>query len=233
MQIMKQLARISGIAYLIIFLAGFYANFAVLESLIDKNSSAITATNFINNHIQLGNGLLGFVVMLFFDALLVWSLFGLTKSTSKRLSYLASFFRLLHALFFGAALFKLWAAYQITFNATISTNLQNQVSELLLDFDTLWTVGLLFFGIHLLVLGYLAIKSITFPKAIGMLLMLAAIGYIMDSTAKLMMPNYIDYKDVFEMVVIIPSVIGEFSFTVWLLIMGFKKQSQQEIVKIV
>lgn len=61
------------------------------------------------------------------------------------MSYLASFFRLLHALFFGVALFKLWAAYQITFNATISTNLQNQVSELLLDFDTLWTVGLLFF----------------------------------------------------------------------------------------
>jgi hypothetical protein len=230
---MKQLARISGIAYLMIFLAGFYANFAVLESLIDKHNSAITASNFINNHIQLGNGLLGFAVMLCFDALLVWSLFGLTKSTSKRMSYLASFFRLLHALFFGVALFKLWAAYQITFNATISTNLQNQVSELLLDFDTLWTVGLLFFGVHLLVLGYLALKSITIPNAIGILLMLAAIGYIMDSTAKLMMPNYIDYKDVFEMVVIIPSVIGEFSFTVWLLIMGFKKQSQQEIVKIV
>ncbi|QQX75285.1 MULTISPECIES: DUF4386 domain-containing protein [Aequorivita] len=230
---MKQLARISGIAYLMIFLAGFYANFAVLESLIDKNSSAITASNFINNHIQLGNGLLGFVVMLCFDALLVWSLFGLTKSTSKRMSYLASFFRLLHALFFGVALFKLWAAYQITFNATISTNLQNQVSELLLDFDTLWTVGLLFFGVHLLVLGYLALKSITIPNAIGILLMLAAIGYIIDSTAKLIMPNYIVYKDVFEMVVIIPSVIGEFSFTVWLLIKGFKKQSQQEVEKIV
>jgi len=233
MQIMKQLARISGVSYLIIFLAGFYANFAVLESLIDKNNSAITATNFINNHIQLGNGLLGFVVMLFFDALLVWSLFGLTKSTSKRMSYLASFFRLLHALFFGVALFKLWAAYQITFNTTISTNLQNRVSDLLLDFDTFWTVGLLFFGFHLLVLGYLALKSITIPKVIGILLMLAAIGYIIDSTAKLMMPNYIDYKNVFEMVVIIPSVIGEFSFTVWLLIKGFKKQSQQEIVKIV
>ena len=148
------------------------------------------------------------------------------------MSYLASFFRLLHALFFGVALFKLWAAYQITFNATISTNLQNQVSELLLDFDTLWTVGLLFFGVHLLVLGYLALKSITIPNAIGILLMLAAIGYIIDSTAKLMMPNYIVYKDVFEMVVIISSVIGEFSFTVWLLIKGFKKQSQQAVEKI-
>lgn len=63
--------------------------------------------------------------------------------------------------------------------------------------------------------------------------MLAAIGYIIDSTAKLMMPNYIVYKDVFEMVVIISSVIGEFSFTVWLLIKGFKKQSQQEVEKIV
>ena len=58
---MKQLAKISGIAYLMIFLAGFYANFAVLESLIDSSNPSITTTNFINNHSQFGNGLLGFL----------------------------------------------------------------------------------------------------------------------------------------------------------------------------
>lgn len=221
---MKQLTKVSGVSYLIIFLAGFYANFAVLESLIDSNSTAITTTNFIQNHSQFGKGLLGFVVMLFFDMLLIWSLYGLTKSVSKNLSYLASFFRLLHALFFCAALFKLWKVYQITANAINSRDLQNMVSELLLGFDTLWTVGLVFFGFHLIFLGYLAITSTYIPKAIGVLLLMAAIGYIIDGTAKLNMANYNEHKDLFEMLVIIPSVIGEFSFTVWLLIRGFKKQ---------
>lgn len=230
---MKQIAKISGIAYLMIFISGFYANFAVLESLLDINNPSITTTNFINNHSQFGNGLLGFVIMLFFDALLVWSLFGLTKSISKNISYLASFFRLLHALFFGIALFKLWNIYQLTFNASNSVALQNRVLKLLLDFDTLWTVGLLFFGIHLIVVGYLVIKSHYIPKALGLLLFLAAVGYIIDGMAKLFMPNYFDYKEIFEVIVIMPSIIGEFSFTVWLLIKGFKKQKGLQNAKFV
>ena len=108
-----------------------------------------------------------------------------------------------------------------------------RVSELLFDFDTLWTVGLLFFGIHLILLGYLVIKSTYIPKTLGLLLILAAIGYIIDGMAKLFMSNYIDYKDIFEIIVIMPSVIGEFSFTVWLLIKGFKKQKGLQNAKFV
>lgn len=229
---MKQLARISGIAYLMIFLSGFYANFAVLESLIDSSNSIITTKNFINNHSQFRNGLLGFIVMLLFDVVLIWSLFGLTKSISKNISYLASFFRLLHALLFGVALFKLWKIYELTFNASNTSGLQNRVSELLLNFDILWTVGLLFFGIHLIILGYLAIKSTDIPKVLGILLILAAIGYIIDGIAKLCMPNYSDYKAIFEVIVIMPSVIGEFSFTAWLLFKGFKRRKSKKFVTV-
>lgn len=221
---MKQLAKISGISYAMIFLSGFYANFTVLESLIDNNNPLITTGNLINNHSQFGNGIIGFVVMLFFDLVLVWSLFWITKSTSKNVSYLASCFRGLHALFFLVALFKLWEVYQLTFKGENTSSLQNSISELLLNFDTLWTVGLTFFGVHLIILGFLAIKSTVIPKSLGILLLLAAIGYMVDGMAKLFMTTYVDYKDVFEVIVIMPSVIGEFSFTIWLLIKGFNKK---------
>ena len=222
---MKQIAKISGIAYVMIFISGFYANFAVLESLIDFTNPSITTTNFINNHSQFRNGLLGFLVMLIFDVLLVWSLFSLTKSVSKKISFIASSFRLLHALFFLLALFKLWEVYHLTFNATDSENLQIIVMKLLTNFGTLWTIGLLFFGIHLIVLWYLAIYSTAIPKTLGVLILLAAISYLIDGIAKLSMSNYDEYKDIFEVMVIIPAVVGEFSFTIWLLIKGFKKNS--------
>ncbi|WOD43575.1 DUF4386 domain-containing protein [Hwangdonia lutea] len=222
---MKQIAKISGVAYVMVFIAGFYANFAVLESLIDVNNSIATTSNFMNNHSQFGKGLLGFLVMLFFDGLLVWALFGLTKSISKSISYLASFFRLLHALFFGAALFKLWKIYQLTNNVSNAEVIQHRVTKLLIGFDELWTIGLLFFAFHLIFLGYIILKSTYIPKSLGMLLMLAAIGYTIDGVAKLFMSNYIDYKSTFEVIVVMPSVIGEFSFTIWLLIKGFKKKS--------
>lgn len=220
---MKQIAKISGIAYLMIFVTGFYANFAVLENLIVRNNSLITTQNIINNHSQFGNGLFWFLVMLAFDLVLVWSLFILTKQINKRLSYLASFFRLLHAIFFSIALLKLIRIYQLKYNSSITIEFQDRVTELLLSFDTLWTIGLIVFGLHLIALGYLAIQSTFIPKALGVLLILAANGYIIDGLAKLFMSNYIDYKDTFEVIVIMPSVIGEFSFTIWLLIKGLNK----------
>lgn len=228
---MKQVARISGIAYLMIFLAGFYANFAVLEGLINSNNPSIITTNLINNHTQFGNGLLGFVVMLFFDLVLVGSLFDLTKTVSKKLSLIASLFRLLHAILFGVAISKLIIMYQLTDNNDNTIFIQQKVMNLLTEFDTIWTVGLLFFGIHLCFLGYLVMKSDFIPALIGFFLLLSAIGYFSDGIAKLTLTNYETYKNVFEFMVVSFGIIGELSFTAWLLIKGFKKAIDKAIFK--
>lgn len=222
---MKQFIKISGIAYVMIFLGGFYANFAILESLVVHNDPTATLTNLIQNHSQFGNGLLGFAVMLVFDLLLVWSLFYVTRPVSIKRSYLASFFRFLHALFFLMALHNLRKAWQLTEDATASMLLESRIQELLANFDLLWTIGLLFFGVHLLVLGYLAVKSSMIPKAIGYLLLLAAMGYIIDDTVKLVYDNYQAYKSFFEIGVVFTGVIGELSFTIWLWVKGFSRKA--------
>lgn len=221
---MKQIAKISGIAYLMIFLSGFYANFSVLESLVDIHSPTVTLTNFVNGHSQFGYGLLGFVVMLFFDVLLVWSLFYLTQSVSRNLSFVASFFRLMHAIIFGIALSKLWRAYQLTAEVESAIDLELEVMNLVSDFDLVWTLGLLIFGLHLIVLGFLSLKSTFIPKIIGLFLLLAAMGYMLDSIAKLAYENYLVYRPYFEMGVVLTGVIGELSFTIWLLFKGLKKE---------
>lgn len=221
---MKTLTKASGIAYLLIFICGFYANFAILESLVDLNNSEQSTLNIINNSIQFRNGLLGFVIMLISDVFLIWSLFKVTEPTHKALSYKASFFRGLHALFFVIALAKLIEVYRITSEAVSSEKLQNSVIDLLTKFDELWTIGLLFFALHLLILAFLAFKSNYIPKFIGVLLVLAALGYSIDGFAKLYFDCYSDYKSYFEGIVISTGVIGELSFTIWLLIKGFSRK---------
>jgi len=222
---MKTFAKFSGIAYLLIFISGFYANFAILESLIDLNSSEQTTLNIINNSIQFRQGLVGFLVMLISDMFLIWSLFKITKPTQNVLSYIASFFRGLHAIFFIIALTKLIEVYKITSQAINSEELQNSVIYLLSNFDKLWTIGLLFFVIHLLLLGLLAIKSSYIPKIIGFLLILAALGYAIDGFSKLYLTSYRDYKSYFETIVVLTGVIGELSFTIWLLVKGFSRKT--------
>lgn len=218
---MKIIIKTSGLAYLGIFIFGFYANFAVLESLIDLTNNASTLKNLITNSYQFKHGLLAFSAMLILDIFLIWSLFQLTASTSKNLSYLASVFRGLHALFFTVALFKLFKVYVLTSNNTHSIPFQNSIMQLIHQFDTLWTVGLLFFSVHLVLLGILSIKTQLIPKSICFLLILAAVGYGFDGFSKLYFKRYSDYQSYFETLVILTGVLGEFSFTIWLLIKGF------------
>lgn len=220
---MKTNAKISGFAYVMIFITGFYANFSILSSLVEIDNPTKTLLNISNNLNVFRNGLLSFLLMLVFDIVLIVTLFKLTSTVSRTWSYVASGFRMLHALFFGIALLKLYKVFNITHDDHIFKEMSYAVMDLLSNFDELWTIGLLFFGVHLMVLGCLAIKADHIPKFIGVLLIIASFGYIVDCLAKLSYADYDKYKEYFESVVIITGVIGELSFTLWLLVAGFTK----------
>ena len=222
---MNSMAKISGIAYLSVFICGFYANFAILENLVNFNSSSETLFNIINNLNQFRSGMIGFLIMAISDAVLIWSLFKMTELSHKRLSYIASFFRTLHVVFFIRALINLIKVYSASSEKTISTDLQYSAIEMLRQFDQLWTIGLLFFSLHLFILGYLILKSKYIPRFIGFLIILSAFGYSSDGLSKIFLPSYIDYQIYFETFVICGGVIGELSFTIWLLANGFSRQN--------
>jgi hypothetical protein len=222
---LKQAFLVSGIGYLFIFISGFYANFAILETMVVPSNAEMTVTNFLKDRSSLGWGIVGFFSMLFFDVVLVFSLFFVTKKVCRKLSFVASGFRLLHAICFGIAWMCLVEVYRMTGDSVglNMSSLQNLVMSLLQRFDEIWNMGLLLFGVHLAVLGYLSLKSDNIPKSIGYLVILAAIGYVVSCSAKLVMPNYNDYEQGLEMLVVLFGVVGELSFTVWLLMKGFKK----------
>jgi hypothetical protein len=56
--------------------------------------------------------------------------------------------------------------------------LQAYVMLFLHGFDAIWSMGLIIFGGHLMIVGYLTLKSDSIPKIISILLLVAAIGYI-------------------------------------------------------
>jgi Co/Zn/Cd efflux system component len=62
------------------------------------------------------------------------------------------------------------------------------------------------------------------PVIIGIFLVVASAGYLIDSTAHFLLPNYNDYKTVFMLIVAVPGVIGELSLAFWLLIKGVRVQ---------
>ena len=100
--------------------------------------------------------------------------------------------------------------------SVFSTNqLQTQVMLSLNIFNHGWEFGLIIFGFHLLLLGYLIFKAGYMRKILGILILLAASGYLIDGFGKLLS---IDYNISISMY----TFIGEVVLIFWLLITGRK-----------
>jgi hypothetical protein len=86
-------------------------------------------------------------------------------------------------------------------------------------FNFIWLIGLFFFGIHLILLGRIIKK----PGFIVVFLIIAGIMYMVDTSAHFLLQNYDDYSSLFLALVAIPSIIGEMSLAIWLLLKGGKE----------
>lgn len=199
----RALSKIIGVSYLVIFFAAIFANFFALESIIQ---SPVETVN--NNGFTVRLGIIAFLITVVFDVVVAWGLKQLYKDHS--LTNLSTYFRMMHAAIMGVATFALPLALQATTEA-----------EILLQVDTfnyIWLIGLFFFGMHLVILSKIADS----PWLINVLLAAAGVMYMVDTSAHFLLANYDDYANVFLALVAIPSILGEMSFALWLLIKGGK-----------
>ena len=78
-----------------------------------------------------------------------------------------------------------------------------------------WHFCILFFAIHLGLLGYLIFISKYIPKILGVLLIVSCLGYLIDALKPFLFPA-------FNLGFIIITFFGELVFMLWLLIKGSK-----------
>jgi hypothetical protein len=200
---LRTLSLITGVSYLIIFFSAIFANFFVLENILKSPLEMIQ-----QNHLMVRFGILAFMITVVFDVVVAWALYELYKS--HHLSGLSTLFRMLHAAIMGVAIFVLPAVLTSTTGEAILIQIDS--------FNTIWLIGLFFFGIHLILLG----KIIRTPKIIAFFLVIAGVMYIIDTSAHFLLSNYDAYSSLFLALVAIPSIIGEMSFAIWLLAKGGK-----------
>jgi hypothetical protein len=221
----KNISRIAGVGYLIIFISGIFANYFVLQSLIVPGNAAATADNIKANEFLFRTGIFSFIIMVIFDIILAWALYVLLKPVNKNLSLLSGWFRLVNAAIFGIALYNLFNVLQLVSGAGYlqvfeTGQLHARIMLYLEAFNLTWLIGLVFFGVHLFFLGYLIFKSGYIPRILGILLMFAAAGYLTDSFANFLLPAYDDYVAIFTIAVFVPAFIAELLLCLWLLLKG-------------
>lgn len=201
----RKLSIVAGVSYLIIFVAAMYANFFVLDALKADPLGTVEGGGM---HVRFGA--LAFLVAAVFDVIVAWALFELYKG--HILTRLSTYFRIMHAAIMGVAVFALPLVLTMSTGEAILAQVDL--------FNTIWLIGLFFFGAHLILLGRIA----TNIKVIPYVLILAGVMYIVDTSAHFLMPNYDAYADIFLTLVAIPAIFGEMTLSLWLLFKGGKIQ---------
>ncbi len=225
-------ARSAGLTYLIIITAGIFAEFFVRSGLIVSGDAAATAGNIAASEVLFRIGIAGDIVMIIADIALALLLYMLLKPVNTSLSMLAAFFRLIQAAVLGANLLNLFFVVRLLgaagHPAGFTTDQLNTLILLFLDMHSIgYAVGLVFFGMSLIILGYLVFRSGYLPKTLGVLLLGASAGYLADSFAHVLLTNYDAYKSLFSLIVFTPAFIAELSLCLWLLIKGVNLEQWQ------
>ena len=223
----RKTAKLAGLLYLIMVITGIFGQY-VRSTLIIYGDAAATASNIMAFESLFRIGFMSDLTMITCYFLVACVLYMLLKPVNKDIALLFVLFTLgsvsvlfINALNQFAALILLSGAdYLIVFGA-------NQLNALVMLFLNLHKYGYfiaqIFFGLWLLPLGYLIFKSGYFPKILGILVMIACFGHLLEFFQVFLFPGY----EVIAYPGLVVAMIGEFSLMFWLLIKGVKVQRTQ------
>lgn len=225
-------ARIAGASWLIIIVTGICAEFFIRMPLIVPGDTAATAANIVAAETLFRLGIAADMVMLVFDAVAAAMLFVLFKPVHFTLTLLGLIFRLIMNAVLAVNLVNL-ALVLVALNGGDSLSgwnperLQGLAMFFLDAHGTGYDIALIFFGLHCLLLGYLIFRSGYVPKLLGILLLVASVGYLIDSFAHLLLPAGEPILTATAGALIGTAVLAELSLSLWLLIRGIKRPAQK------
>lgn len=228
----QKYARIGGLLYLIIILFGAFAEGFVTKKLIMSGDTATTAQNILASPALWQLGAASNLIVVLCAVPLLWIEYLLLRPVSKNLVLLALFLNLVSLAVEAISKLFLFLVMPILQKADYLKAFDLQQLQVLANIalkshDISFNIALLFFGFTCLVNGYLIFKSAYLPKFIGLLMQLAGLCYLIGCFAALFAPAF---ADLIIPAILIPPLIGESSYCLWLLVRGVNIEKWKERV---
>jgi hypothetical protein len=218
----RVLSRIGGVLYLIIIAGGLFGEAFIRGRLMVPGDAAATAANIRSMESLWRMGIASEFFMLICTTALMLILFILLRPVSRDFALLAVFFNLVSIAVEAvneqqllAALFPLGSAEYL--GAFQPAQLQAMASLSLKSYGYGFGVSLIFFGCECIVIGYLIVRSGYLPRAVGMLMQIAGLCYLINSFALILNPGLAGR--LFP-TILLPAFVGELSLCLWLLVKG-------------
>ncbi len=177
------LARMAGVFYLLTILAGIFAQGFVSERLLVFSDAAATATNILTHRGLFQLGFTVYLIEMACQIVTVALFYVLLRPVSKSVALSAAFLELTGCIiktfaraFFIVPLFVLGGAPALS--GFSPAQLQGLALLLLKVNDQGAAMALAFFGFSTVLQGYLIFRSTFLPKFLGVLGMVAGLGWL-------------------------------------------------------
>ena len=192
--------------------------------LVVRGNAAATATNLLANEALFRFGTAALLISTAFYIAATLFVYEVLKPVNRSLSLLAAFFRLvgcavgaLSCLFDFIAFILLKGAPYLSIFTT--EQLQTLAYMFLAVRAQANDIGLVFFGLHCLGVGYLILSSTFLPRLVGALMVFAGLGWL-----TFLLPPLANSLTPYNMM---PGGIGELSLTLWLLVEGRERSTME------
>jgi hypothetical protein len=228
---LRRTARIAGVLYIVVIVCAGFAEGYVRASFIVPGDAAATAGAIASAEGLYRVGFAADLVAFLCDVAISVLLYVLLRPVSETVSLLAAAFRLVaHPAIASVNLLNHYLALLLVGDGAVGVGLGTEQGQALATLfleahGTGYLIGGAFFGVHLLLLGYLVYRATYLPRLLGLLLTLAAAGYLIESFGTFLFPRY---ETVYVWVVAVPAAIAEVSLALWLALKGIRTNRRTE-----
>lgn len=221
----------AGLLYLLMAVLGLIAELFFRQKLFVAADMASTANNILSNTFLYRIGITSDILMALVYLLTALALYQLLSSVNKNMAGAMVIFTTAGSvLLMFNVLNELAPLYILSGNDYLSAFNTAQLQALAMFFYNLYQhgymIGQIFFALWVLPLGVLIYKSGFIPKVFGILFVIEAVFGMMAVIVHFLMPNL-----TIETIMMLPMMLAEFSFVLYLLIIGINasKLTQQRI----
>jgi hypothetical protein len=216
----NNLARITGVLLLVMTVAAIFAEFGVRASLLQGDPQTV-ARQILDSQQTFRFGFLGYLVAYLCDVPVAVFLYLLMRETDRPLAAVMGAFRLVYTAIVAAVLLQFFGALLFLTSETSAFEAA-QVHQMAVFFTALFDSGfhmsLIFFAVHLLLLGVLLYRSRRVPRALGALVAAGGVAYLLDNVLFFVAPAVQETFGPFLAMI----AMGEVLLALWFVVKGIR-----------
>jgi hypothetical protein len=214
--------RLPGLLFLGMILFGIIAQ-VIRSNILVFGYNAKPFEEIVGSSILLRLALMSDLVMMVFYLLTAWALYTQLKNINKSQSLLFLILTIVSVAIMSVNMLNHMAIIEITNADYVKTNDLIMISQFFKNLHRYgYLIAQIYFGLWLLPLGIIIIKSKIMPKYFGIMLIAATFGCLLEVIVTFLLPG----KDFIAYPGLILGMVGEFSFCFWLLFKGISVKKE-------